>query len=482
MSPLARHATRQRAANDIVVQVVARIVNLAIGVVVTALVVRTLGNSGYGQWSTLLIVIGLVSYFGAFGMEGVALREAAREPEREHEWIGAVTMLRLLLVVPVMLTSLIAVVLLQESHQMLIAGLILVVTMPFGGAGALILLFQLRVDNRVPMFLLTLRSLLWGAAVAIIYLNDGDMVDLAIAMAVTNALVALAEFAAILRSGIRWPRPSRKHLRPLFRSGLPVGISGLLITAYASIDQVIVFVIAGSKSAGLYGAVYNVLNQAHFIPASVLTTLAPVLAASWPLDRGRMLRTARLTAELLSVASFGALAFVTVAATPIVRLFFGAEFIEAAPALPVLGAAFIFISFGYLNGNLMVTMGLEKRLLRISLLALVVNLVGNLILVPLTGFMGAAWMTLVTEIVVFAAALRIVLRTLELPRPKLGRIGRTASAAVLLGGALAVTKLLGGELIALTVAACLLYPALLFGLRALDMDDVRVLLRRGRFV
>ena len=481
MSPLARHATRQRAANDIVVQVVARILNLAIGVVVTAFVVRTLGNSGYGQWSTLLIVIGLVGYFGAFGMEGVALRESAREPEREHEWIGAVTMLRLLLVVPVMLASLIAVVALQESHQMLIAGVILVVMTPFGGAGALILLFQLRVDNRVPMFLLTLRSLFWGAAVAIIYLSNGDMIDLAIAMAVTNAVVALAEFAAVLRAGIRWPRPSRKRLGPLFRLGLPVGISGLLITSYASIDQVIVFVIAGSKSAGLYGAVYNVLNQAHFIPASVLTTLAPVLAASWPLDRARMLRTARLTAELLSVASFGALAYVSVAATQIVRLFFGPEFLQAASALPVLGAAFIFISFGYLNGNLLVTMGLEKRLLRISLLALGVNLVGNLILVPLTGFMGAAWMTLVTEIVVFAAALRIVLRTLELPRPKLGRIGRTISAALLLGVALAVTKLLGGELIALSVAACLLYPALLFGLRALDLDDVRILLKRGRY-
>jgi O-antigen/teichoic acid export membrane protein len=331
------------------------------------------------------------------------------------------------------------------------------------------------------MFLLTLRSLFWGAAVAIIYLSNGDMIDLAIAMAVTNAVVALAEFAAVLRAGIRWPRPSRKRLGPLFRLGLPVGISGLLITSYASIDQVIVFVIAGSKSAGLYGAVYNVLNQAHFIPASVLTTLAPVLAASWPLDRARMLRTARLTAELLSVASFGALAYVSVAATQIVRLFFGPEFLQAASALPVLGAAFIFISFGYLNGNLLVTMGLEKRLLRISLLALGVNLVGNLILVPLTGFMGAAWMTLVTEIVVFAAALRIVLRTLELPRPKLGRIGRTISAALLLGVALAVTKLLGGELIALSVAACLLYPALLFGLRALDLDDVRILLKRGRY-
>ena len=93
---------------------------------------------------------------------------------------------------------------------------------------------------------------------------------------------------------------------------LPIGISGLMIIAYARIDQVIVFAIAGSNAAGLYEAVYNVLDQSHFVPFSILTTLAPVMAAAWPADRARMLRAARLTAELLAIASFGGLAFACV--------------------------------------------------------------------------------------------------------------------------------------------------------------------------
>ena len=66
------------------------------------------------------------------------------------------------------------------------------------------------------------------------------------------------------------------------------------------------------------------------------------------------------------------------AATPVVRLIFGPEFLAAAPALPVLGAAFVFICFGYLNGTLLTVLGLQRRLLDISLLALVVNVAGNL--------------------------------------------------------------------------------------------------------
>jgi O-antigen/teichoic acid export membrane protein len=479
MSTLPSQATRQRAAHDILLQVVIRILNLAIGVVVTALVVRALGRAGYGQWSTIFIVLTLIGYFANFGMESVALREAARHPEREHEWIGAVMMLRLIVLGPVIVVAIVTILLLHQSHDMLIAGLILVLTMPFSGVGALQLVFQLRVNNLVPMLVLTLRSILWAIAVVIIYQNHYGMIALAIALSATSAIGSIVQAVAALRLAERWPRPSRAQLLPLMRAALPIGLSGMLIISYARIDQVIVFSVVGSAAAGLYGSVYNVLDQSHFVPVSILTTLSPVMAAAWPADRVRLLRTARLTAELMVITSLGALAFAIVAATPVVRLIFGPEFTRAAPALPVLGAAFVFICLDYLNGTLLVTLGKQRLLLRISLIALVVNLIGNLVLVPLFGFMGAAWMTLVTEMVVFGASFALILNTLEMRLPRPGRMLRTVLAAVLLGAVLEGLRLADAPLGVLVAAACLFYPALLFGLRALGMDDLRVVLRRG---
>jgi O-antigen/teichoic acid export membrane protein len=478
MPTLARETTQHRAARDIAMQIAVRIGNLAVGGVVTALVVRTLGETGYGEWSTSFVSLVLVGYFANFGMEGVALREAARDPEHEHEWLGAVMFLRLLMLAPIMLASIVAIVVLHRSHEMLIGGIILVVTMPFDGVGALSMLFQLRVDNRVPMMVLTIRSVLWGVAVLIIYLHHGHLIALAIAMASTNAVGSIFQAVAALKLDARVPRPSRKRLREVVRVGLPIGVAGVLIISYAKIDQVIVYVVAGSNSAGLYGAVYNLLDQAHFVPISVLTTLAPVIAASWPANPERLLRTARLTAELLALTSLGGLAFTIAAAAPTVRLIFGQEFVRGAPALPVLAASFVFVSFGYLNGNLLVVLGQQRRLLRISLLALVVNLVGNLILVPLVGFMGAAWMTLATEVVVCAASLRVILETLERPMPKLGRIGRTVLAAAALTAVLEALRLADASLAILVLAACVCYPVLLYALRAFGPADVQILLRR----
>ncbi len=479
MPTLARQATRQRAASDIAMQVAVRVVNLGLGAVVTALLVRTLGAHDYGRWSTLLAVLGLVAFFANFGMEGVALREAAKEPELEHEWIGSVMMLRLLAIGPVMALSIGAVLLLPHNEAMLIGGLILVLGMPFGGVSSLGLLFQLRVDNRIPMLVLSIRSVLWGVGVLLVNLEGSGIIALAVAMIASDLVGSVVNVVGALKIAPRRPRPMFKHVRHILVLSLPIGLSGVLVFAYAQIDQVIVYAISGAREAGLYGAVYTLLNQSHFVPVAILTTLAPVMAASWPHDPERLKRTARRSAELLSIVSFGGLAFSIAAARPVVTLIFGSEFADAAPALPVLLGAFVLICYGYLNGNLMVVLNKQQQMLRISLIALIINLVGNLVLVPLVGFIGAAWMTLATEGVVFAMSSRVLVGELGGRGLGVGRMAHTALAAVVLGLVLGGLRLAGAPLGALVAAAVVLYPALLFALRAVGRDDILLVLRRG---
>jgi O-antigen/teichoic acid export membrane protein len=191
-----------------------------------------------------------------------------------------------------------------------------------------------------------------------------------------------------------------------------------------------------------------------------------------------------VAAELLSVAALGILAFAVAAAPVLVRVVFSQAFVPGANALPVLAGAFVFMCYGYLNSTLLTVMGLQGRLLRISLIALVVNVLGNLVAVPLFGYMGAAWMTLITEVVVFGFSLRIIQRGLGgLPfggLPSLQKIGRTLIAALVLAGALRALRGAGASLAELVLASGAIYGVLLIGLSALSLEDVRVLLRREK--
>lgn len=476
VAPLAT-PSRERAFRDVFVQVATRVLNLALGIVVTILVVRILGDSGYGQWMTILTSFQLVGFFTSLGLEAVAVREAVADPEHAGDWIGALVVTRMALTLPVMLVGLGVLTLIQESDAMLLAGIILLAGFPLGVGSSLAVVHQLQVRNTWPMIILTVNSVLWGLSVLVIHLAGGGLVALATAMTAVTLVTATMQALAALKIMRFRLRPSRAAIVRLVRVGAPLGVAGLLINAYARIDQVIVFEQAGSQAAGYYGAAYRVLEQAHFIPASVLTTLAPIMTMLYISDRARMLRTLTLAAEFLAIGSLGALGFVAVAATPLMRLFFGEEFVPAAPALPVLGGAFVFICYGYLIANLLLILGIQRKQIIVGLIALVVNVAGNLILVPRYGFQGAAWMTLVTEIVVVGTGGYYVVRALGgLRVVSVGRLPRVLVAAATLTAALVAVKAAGGGLVVLSAAAAVLYPSLLLGCGAVSIAEIKPLL------
>jgi O-antigen/teichoic acid export membrane protein len=468
--------SRGRATADILVQVAGRVLNLALGVVVTVLIVRALGGEGFGRWSTIFAVTQIATYFGNLGFEQVAVRKAAVEREREPEWLGALLVVRCALAIPVTVACAGVLLIVSETSEMRAAALLVCGTLLISAPSALRSVFQLRVRNDVNVAILTANSVLWGAAVVAVAASDGNMVAFAAAFlgvaVVTNSL----QVGAALRAAPVRVRGSRALWGDLVRVGVPVGVAGLLTVAYGRIDQVIVFEIAGARDAGLYGSVYRILDAAEFLPIAVMTTLFPIISAAHSTDMARVRRVVQTAADNLALASLPVLAFAIAAAEPLVTALFGADFKDAAPALPVLMGAFVLICFGYLAGNLIIVLELQRRFIRYATLALVVNVALNLALVPSSGFMAAAWITLGTEALVLTLAMRDVLGRIELT-PQLGRIARSAVAAAAMGAAVYGLREAGAPLGALVAAAVVLYPALALASGALHPRELAAIVR-----
>jgi O-antigen/teichoic acid export membrane protein len=471
----AAEVTRQRAMRDVLVQVVAKILNLALGLVVTAIVVRTLGDSGYGQWTTVLAIYQIVGYFATLGMDTVAVREAASRPEEASDWVSALVVTRLVLSLPVMVAGLVILLFVHDSHAMLVAGLILLLDFPIGTTASLAVVHQLRVSNTLPMVVMTINSVVWGVLVLVVHARDGGLIALACALLATTAIAGSVQLVAAIRIIGFKLRPSRAAISRLLRTGTSVGIASMLMLAYGNIDQIIVFQQAGAVDAGQYGAAYRIMVQAHFVPASLMTTLAPIIAATAFVDRRRMLRILGLAVELMAIGALGGLAFSLVASEPAVRLVFGEDFAPSADALPILAGAFAVMCVGYLTGNVMLVMQRTRRQAAIALVGLVVNVTGNLILVPKYGFIAAAWMTLATEVVVVGAGVVVSVRALGLTTPPLGRTPRVALAAAILWGILAALNAVGVPFGVLCLATVVVYPPLLLALRAVALSDLRML-------
>jgi O-antigen/teichoic acid export membrane protein len=475
--PHATEVSSRRAVADVAAQLGGQGVNLALGVVTTVVIVRALGATRYGQWATILATIQLVAAVGTLGLEQVAVRHATQDREREGAWVGAATSLQLLIAVPVIAVFLGVIALIAADREMLVAGVVLSILFLTSALSILRVVFQLHVRNHVVAAFTTANSVIWAGSVIAIAALGGGLVPFALAFAATAVLVQCTQALVALRTiHVRW-RGARAFWPTLARVGISVGIAAALTFAYGRIDQILVYELASdSAEVGQYAAMYKILDNAGFVPIAVMTTLFPIMAGLFPTQPRRLHRLIQTAIDYLTIISLGSLALTVAAAGPIVELLFGTAYAPGASILPILFAAFVPICIGNVAGNMVIATDLQRRYIWYAATGLVLNVALNVLLIPSYGIKAAAWVTVATEVVVVSVTLATVLRRIEM-RLSLRRIGLAAAAAA--GAALAVWGLRQASVgtLLLIAAMAVVYPLLLVGLRAVNVDEVRGLLR-----
>lgn len=168
-------------------------------------------------------------------------------------------------------------------------------------------------------------------------------------------------------------------------------------TIYNRIDVVLITKILDYTQTGLYTAAYKFFDLIAFFPAVVSHALYPVFTSLMSGGRKEQVRELlekymRLMVALALPMAVGGMLL----AKPIIVLLAGEQFAEAAPVLAILVWAPALL-FMYIVVNSIVVSQLTKFATIITGANVIINVVGNLILLPRIGIVGAAIMTLVSE-------------------------------------------------------------------------------------
>ncbi|MDQ3018347.1 MAG: polysaccharide biosynthesis C-terminal domain-containing protein, partial [bacterium] len=168
-------------------------------------------------------------------------------------------------------------------------------------------------------------------------------------------------------------------------------------TLYNRIDVVLITKFLGYTETGFYGAAYKFFNLLSFFPAVVSHSLYPMFVS---LMAQQKIADIRVTLERYLRFMFAIALPLGVGGTllskPIILLLAGEQFAPAAPVLAVLvwATAILFI---YIVVNALVISQLTKYAMGITAANVLINVIGNIILLPRIGIIGAAIMTVVSE-------------------------------------------------------------------------------------
>jgi len=145
---------------------------------------------------------------------------------------------------------------------------------------------------------------------------------------------------------------------------------------------------------------------------------------------------------------------------------------QSIPALQILAPSVVLL---FVNNAFIYTLTAINRQLdftRLALFTLAVNLVLNLVLIPTSGYLGAAAASTTTEAALFAGGWWM-LRRQRLPLSVIGSSGRVIAGASIMG--VAVYLIRSWPLALVVIAGAVVYIAALLALRTFDAEEWSIL-------
>jgi O-antigen/teichoic acid export membrane protein len=457
-----------------------RIVGVALGVAVAAILTRSLGVATFGQLSLALALVGVAGTAGDFGLTQVAVRDMASHPEQRPALLGSLVTLRLLAGAVLTAGVVAVVVLMTPAGSSRVMGVLIALTIPIGALAALQAGAQARLRPEL-MTLVTLgQGLAWLVVVAFLMAVGGSPAWYGAGF-LAAAMVQAGLAWIVLRpvSSVSWGF-GRGVAGPLVRSALPLGLAGLFVTAYYRIDGVILYELKGPEQAAYYAAAYRFLDVLQLFPATALIVLLPLLAS---LERRgeeeRRQRVIQAALLLLGVVALPVVVGGMLISGRLVDLLYGVRYRQSGELLVILLPVFLSICLGYVFTAILIA---AKRLWPYALVALVaavVNVGANLLVIPRYGAEAAAWTTLATEVPVMIAMVILARRAVPVTLPW-SRWARTLCATVVMAAVVIAVR--SQPLVLVIAAAVAAYAGSSVAVGALRRDDVRLLLSRSEGV
>ena len=215
------------------------------------------------------------------------------------------------------------------------------------------------------------------------------------------ALGAAGNVALFLLARDHLPRAGRTA--PGFaRAALSLAVLGIAQQSYFYADNLVVRSLEGDASLGHYNAAVRVFGLLVMVAGLATNTALPWLARQ--AERTSLQRAAVRLGAPLFLGTLVVVLPVFPFAEELLRSLFGARFAVATSSLQFLLGAALLVSLGSAFLTAVIAAGRVRSAVGIALGGLVLNLVGNLRLVPELGIEGAAIATLATELFVGLAS------------------------------------------------------------------------------
>lgn len=371
---------------------IGRFFTLGVSFFVGIYMARYLGPERYGLLSYAISFGGLFGFLASLGVTGVIKRELVKNPLSKYTLIGTGMVLKFVgAVVAVSITILIS---LFTTSDPLTLGLIWLFSLThlFHAFDIVNIYFDSQVQAKYPVVIMIIGSATTAILKLIIIWLGGGIIWLIAVYVVDSIIIAGGALIVFIYKGhsfkeLAFHFPSAKKI---LRDSWPLMLSGLAISIYLQIDQIMIKNMLGNEPAGLYAVAVRLSEVWYFIPTLICASVFPAIVNA--LSENKKLfeeRMRKLYSFMFWLALLIALA-TTLLANPIVTKLFGMAYIGSITTLQIYIWAGVSVFLGVAVSQYLLAKNFTRITFYITAIGAVTNVLLNLILIPQLGIEGAA--------------------------------------------------------------------------------------------
>lgn len=467
----------KRVALNTIVQVLGKAITTIISVIMLAYLARYLGVSGYGDYTTVFAFLGFFAIIADMGFFTVAVREMAKNPEDSKKIMGNIFTLRIFFAILFLLIATFAGYLVPSYSSGIKFSIFIGSFFSFfvlcNQLFVSIFQVRLRMDKMVTSDVIG-RIVLFIAVMSSIYMKL-SLEYFILANVIANFVMFFSSYLMSRRFFTFSLRFDKKYCLEILKQAIPLGIIIVLGLIYFKIDTVMLSIMRGSEAVGIYGAPYKILEILITIPAMFMGSVFPLVAKYHKDGDARFINSFHSSFDFMSAIIFPILIGILFIAKPLVVIVLGAEFIASVTVLQILIFAVFIIFFSNVFNYFILATNLQAKLVWVYLLSVIINIVGNLILIPRFSYIGPSYLTVFTELFVCVSAYIIIYKNLKLT-PNFNVFMKAFFSAVIMGAALYVLRSLNVFLI--IIVGAVIYLVVLYIVGGIKKEMVQKLIGR----
>lgn len=377
-----------------------KIIQSIVSFVIGMLTARYLGPSNYGLISYAAAIVVFFQPIVKLGFDSTLVNELLNNPKDEGKILGTSILCSLMTAI-ISIFSILGIVLLINANETetIVVCMLYSLLLLFQACEMTMYWFQSQLKSKYSSVVTLIAYVCVALYKAYLLIAQKEVRWFAVAHVIEVAIIAALLLVLYRKVGGQKLSVSFSSGKKLIQKSKYYIWSGLMIVILHQTDRIMLKLMLGETETGYYSAALTCVGIPAFIFGAIIDSSRPSILQEQNRSNTVFQKKIVLLFSIITYLSLAQSIFMTAFPSLIISVIYGSAYIASAKVLPILVWYILFGYYGMVRDIWILAKGKQKILIRINMIGILINIIGNWLLIPCLGINGAAIATVVTQFI-----------------------------------------------------------------------------------